>query len=71
MKILVAGGAGFIGSHLCDSLLEQGHDVVVADKLIFGGQDIRHLLENEKLKESGRFRFYRSEERRVGKECRL
>ena len=61
MKILVAGGAGFIGSHLCDSLLEQGHDVVVADKLIFGGQDIRHLLENEKLKESGRFRFYQAE----------
>jgi Nucleoside-diphosphate-sugar epimerases len=61
VKILVAGGAGFIGSHLCDSLLEQGHDVVVADKLIFGGQDIRHLLENEKLKESGRFRFYQAE----------
>ena len=36
-------------------------DVVVADKLIFGGQDIRHLLENEKLKESGRFRFYQAE----------
>lgn len=61
MKILVAGGAGFIGSHLCDSLLEQGHHVVVADKLIFGDQDIRHLLDNETLKESGRFRFYQAE----------
>ena len=61
MKILVAGGAGFIGSHLCDSLLGQGHDVVVADKLIFGDRDIRHLLEDEKLKTSGRFRFYQAE----------
>ena len=61
MKILVAGGAGFIGSHLCDSLLGQGHDVVVADKLIFGDRDIRHLLEDEKLKTSGRFRCYQAE----------
>ena len=38
MNILVAGGAGFIGSHLIDSLLSDGHIVVCADKLIMGKQ---------------------------------
>ena len=33
MKILVTGGAGFIGSHTCDRLLSLGHDVVVLDAL--------------------------------------
>ena len=36
MKILVTGGAGFIGSHLCDAFIEEGHDVVVVDNLITG-----------------------------------
>ncbi|NLA53731.1 MAG: NAD-dependent epimerase/dehydratase family protein, partial [Clostridiales bacterium] len=31
MKVLVTGGAGYIGSHTCLELLRQGHDVVVAD----------------------------------------
>lgn len=53
MKILVAGGAGFIGSHLMDRLLEQGHDVVCIDNLSLGTKDnIAHLLKEDS------FRFY-------------
>ena len=44
MKILLTGGAGFIGSHLCDALLDRGHSVVVLDNLITGSPDnIQHL----------------------------
>ena len=35
-RILVTGGAGFIGSHLCEKLLEQGNDVVCMDNLLPG-----------------------------------
>ena len=34
MKVLVTGGAGYIGSHTCVELLERGHDVVVIDNLV-------------------------------------
>lgn len=50
MNILVAGGAGFIGSHLIDNLLADGHTVVCADKLIMGKQNIDHLEENPAFK---------------------
>lgn len=50
MNILVAGGAGFIGSHLIDSLLAEGHTVVCADKLIMGKQNISHLEGNPAFK---------------------
>ena len=50
MNILVAGGAGFIGSHLIDSLIESGHSVVCADKLIMGKHNIEHLNGNPKFK---------------------
>lgn len=44
MRILVTGGAGFIGSHLCERLLEMGHTVVALDNLITGSTDnIAHL----------------------------
>lgn len=44
MRILVTGGAGFIGSHLCDRLLEEGHSVIALDNLITGSTDnIAHL----------------------------
>lgn len=59
MKVLIAGGAGFIGSHLCDRLLALGHDIVVADKLIFGDTDIRHLLDDTSL--GNKFKFYNVE----------
>ena len=38
-RILVTGGAGFLGSHLCKALLEQGHDVICADNLFTGAKD--------------------------------
>ena len=48
MKILVTGGAGFIGSHLCDYLLDNGHEVVCMDNLLTGSEDnISHLKDNE------------------------
>ena len=50
MNILVAGGAGFIGSHLIDSLLAEGHKVICADKLIMGKQNIEHLEGKENFK---------------------
>jgi len=46
-KVLVTGGAGFIGSHLCEKLLELGHDVLCVDNYFTGNKDnIRHLMGN-------------------------
>ena len=46
-RVLVTGGAGFIGSHLCEKLLEIGSDVVCMDNLFTGQKDnIRHLMDN-------------------------
>lgn len=50
MNILIAGGAGFIGSHLCDALIEKGNNVIVADKLIMGKNNIEHLENNDSFK---------------------
>ncbi len=47
MKILVTGGAGFLGSHLCDKLIEQGHQVICVDNLSTGDRkNIEHLKDN-------------------------
>lgn len=44
-RVLVTGGAGFLGSHLCDRLVEEGHDVLCLDNFFTGGKrNIRHLL---------------------------
>ena len=47
-KILVTGGAGFLGSHLCDRLVEQGHHVLCVDNYFTGRkQNIEHLLDHK------------------------
>jgi UDP-glucuronate decarboxylase len=44
-RVLVTGGAGFLGSHLCDRLVDSGHDVVCVDNLFTGTKDnIAHLI---------------------------
>lgn len=46
-RILVTGGAGFLGSHLCERLLADGHDVLCVDNFFTGTKDnIAHLLDN-------------------------
>jgi len=52
MRVLVTGGAGFLGSHLCDRLLAEGHDVVGMDNLLTG--NLRNIAHLEK---EPRFRF--------------
>jgi UDP-glucuronate decarboxylase len=47
MRIIVTGGAGFLGSHLCEQLLARGNDVICLDNFFTGSKNnIRHLLEN-------------------------
>lgn len=50
MRVLVTGGAGFIGSHLCDRLLADGHEVICLDNFFTGRREnIRHLLDNKQF----------------------
>jgi len=52
MRTLITGGAGFLGSHLCDRFIHEGHEVICMDNLITGNMDnIAHLIGHE------RFRF--------------
>ncbi|MFC1770746.1 UDP-glucuronic acid decarboxylase family protein [Candidatus Margulisiibacteriota bacterium] len=50
MKILVTGGAGFIGSFLCETLVEKGHEVICLDNFFTGSKEnIKHLIKNYKF----------------------
>jgi UDP-glucuronate decarboxylase len=50
MKILVTGGAGFLGSYLCESLLKENHEVLCVDNLVTGSKsNIEHLQNNPKF----------------------
>jgi dTDP-glucose 4,6-dehydratase len=56
MRVLITGGAGFIGSHLCDALLGEGHHVVCLDNLLTGNERNISHLQNEP-----RFEFVRQD----------
>ncbi len=46
-KVLVTGGAGFVGSFLCDRLIDEGHGVIVIDNFFTGNKaNLRHLQNN-------------------------
>jgi Nucleoside-diphosphate-sugar epimerases len=50
LRYVISGAAGFIGSHLCETLLGEGHSVVGLDNLITGSRDnIEHLTNNPKF----------------------
>jgi len=49
MRILITGGAGYIGSLLTENLLKQGHEVVLIDRFTYGSSSINHLLRFENL----------------------
>ena len=61
MRSVVTGGAGFLGSHLCDALLARGDEVICLDNLITGNTDnVAHLLGNPQ------FRFVQRGQRPCG-----
>lgn len=66
MNILVTGGAGFIGSHLVDALIERGNDITVVDNLVLGRKEnIAHLLDYS------RFQFVEADLLDMPKMCQV
>ena len=50
MRVLITGGAGFIGSHLCEHILNNGHDVICLDNFFTGNKDnIIHLMDSHRF----------------------
>lgn len=50
MKVIVTGGAGFLGSHLCEKLIQEGYEVICIDNLSTGSEkNIEHLKSNSKF----------------------
>ena len=54
---IVYGGGGFIGSHLCEELLENNYDVTIFDKINFSKKNIDHFIDDVKIIE-GDFLFW-------------
>jgi len=51
LRTLITGGAGFIGSHLCERFLAEGHDVIALDNFITGNRDnVEHLMSHPKFR---------------------
>ena len=51
MKILVTGGSGFIGSHLCDHLIKEGHEVFCIDNLMTGNlRNVNNIINHPNFK---------------------
>ena len=49
-RVLVTGGAGFLGSHLCERLLDQGYNVICLDNYFTGQrQNIFHIMDNRQF----------------------
>jgi UDP-glucose 4-epimerase len=75
-KILITGGAGFVGSHLCEKYLALGYKVYVIDNLSTGSvENIKHLMDDESTKHKFRLIvdtiFNRAEMERLVKKCDL
>jgi dTDP-glucose 4,6-dehydratase len=48
MNIVITGGSGFVGSYLCEKLINDGHEIIVVDNLLTGStENINHLMHNE------------------------
>ena len=66
MRILITGGAGFIGSHLDDALIARGHQLTVVDNLVLGRKEnVGHLVGNPN------FRFIEADLLNMPKMCEI